>query len=365
MIVRSKVFLKPLCLFNMKQLSFYLLLVLAGSSCMRSVSLTVLQPAQFTVPEHIAKIAVVDRSKPSNGWLNVLEGVLTGEAIGQDRRSREEAVAGLTEGLRNTPRFQVVRTGIEMTGTRAGNNMPAPLPWSEVERICREHQADAVVTIESFDSDNAVTTQRRQNKTKDKNGKEIITIHFDSDMRTGVRMGWRMYDPKNKTIIDEFVTDDFIRSNSTGNSERDAVSRLPAPTSVSRRVAFMGGQHYGMRIAPTYVRVSRSYYAKAKGVKSEMKQAARYAQSGSWDKAAGIWSRLYETNKKSSDKVAGRAAYNMAIAAEMKGNLVVALEWAKKSWEVHGNKQARNYIYTLQNRLDDQERVGRQMHEKT
>lgn len=345
------------------QLFFPLLLALVATSCMRNATLTVLQPAKFTVPENIAKIAVVDRSKPSNGWVNVLEGVLTGEAIGQDRRSREEAVAGLTEGLRNTPRFQVIPTGIEMTTTKGGVNMPAPLSWSEIERICRENNADAVVTIESFDSDNNTNTTRRESKTKDKNGKETITVRYESNMRTSVRMGWRMYDPKSKTILDEFVTDDYIPSNGSGSTERDALNNLPSQTSVSRRVAWMGGQHYGMRIAPTYVNISREYYAKAKGIKTQMKQAARFASSGSWDKAAEQWGRLYETRKEER-KTAGRLAYNMAVAAELKGNLPLAIEWAKKSWEVHGNKKAKRYIYELQDRMLDEKKVDKQMHKK-
>ena len=254
-------------------LFFSAIAIASLSSCMRSASMTVLQPAKFTVPEQIAKLAVIDRSKPSNGWLNVLEGVLTGEAIGQDRRSREEAVDGLTEGLRNTPRFQVIRTGIEMTGSKAGSNMPQPLPWSEIERICRENHADAVVAIESFDTDNNISTVRRESKAKNaKTGKETITVTYHSDMRTSVRMGWRMYDPQSKIIIDE--------------------SNL--------------------------------------------------------------------TNK----KVAGRAAYNVAVAAELSGNAILAQEWAKISWEKYGNKKAREYIYTLENRMNDQRKANQQMHKK-
>ncbi|MFN7326196.1 MAG: DUF6340 family protein [Chitinophagales bacterium] len=350
-----------------KYFPFLLLLVvsvLLANCKFQSARLTILQPAHFTVPEHISKVAVVDRSKPSNGWLNVLEGVLTGEAIGQDRRSREEAVSGLIEGLRNTPRFEVIRTGIEMTGTRAGANLPAPLSWAEVERICQLHRADAVVTIESFDTNTGIQTQRRENTQKDKNGKQVVTIDYRSEMRTAVTMGWRMYDPSSKNILDEWTTDDFLVSDATGDSEQAALRGLPAPVSLSRRVAFTGGQHYGMRIAPTYVSISREYYVKAKGAKASMQKAARYAESGSWDKAAEFWKILYEKYKE-EDKIAGRAAYNMAVAAEMKGNLLLALDWAKKSWEIHRNKRARQYVFTLQQRLEDQERVSRQMHYKS
>jgi Family of unknown function (DUF6340) len=341
-------------------IAFALLAALLCTNCMRSTSLTVLQPAQFKVPEHIAKVAVVDRSKPSNGWLNVLEGLFTGEAIGQDRRSREEAVKGLTLALTRTPRFSVVNTGIEMTGSKAGVYLPPPLDWSEVERICANHGADAVAAIESFDSDNSINTRRVDERKKDKNGKEYTETHYDSRQRTGARMGWRLYDPKGKVILDEFTTDDYLERTASGRTERDAVGRLPSQVSVTRDVAYNVGLEYGARIAPTYVQVGRQYYSKAKGYKDQMKQAARYAQGGDWERAAGIWKNVAERSR-DDHKTAGRAAFNMAVAAEKNGNLDIALEWAQKAWNDYGNKKARNYIYTIKQRQNDARKVEYQM----
>jgi hypothetical protein len=341
-------------------LLFFSLLLLLGS-CTKNARLTVLQPAEMTIPEHISTVAVVDRSKPANGWLNVLEGVLTGEAIGQDRQSRDRAVQGLTEALTRTPRFKVKQTGIEMSGSKAGNNLPAPLDWPEIERICRQYDADAVVTIESFDSDNSTSTRAVQNKRKDKNGKEYIETSYEGRQRTGVRMGWRMYDPTKRIIIDEFVTDDYLERNSTGATERAALNNLPSQVGITRDVARMGGASYGMRIAPVFVQVNRAYYSKGKGVKSEMKQAVRFAQAGNWDKAAEIWNKLAQKSDVNR-KAAGRAAYNMAVAAEMKGQLELAQEWAEKSWTQFGNKRARGYIQTLKMRQNDVRRVDEQMH---
>ncbi|MEI6408564.1 MAG: DUF6340 family protein [Bacteroidota bacterium] len=349
-----------------KTIQFAAYLLLSGllfTSCMRSASLTVLQPAQMTLPAHISTVAVVDRSKPSNGWLNVLEGVLTGEAIGQDKQSRAEAVRGLTQSLERTPRFVVKPTGIEMTGSKAGHNLPAPLEWSEVERICADYGANAVVTIESFDSDNGASTKRSESKSKDKNGKEHIDITYDARQRTSVRMGWRMYDPKTQVIVDEFVTDDYLERTASGNTERAALSNLPSPVSVSRSVAFNGGMEYGARIAPVYVNISRSYYPKAKGVKDEMKQGARFAQAGNWNGAAGVWQKIAD-RPDVTRKSAGKAAYNMAVACEMKGELELAMEWAQKAWTKFGNKQALGYIDALRMRQNDVRKVEGQMNNK-
>lgn len=330
------------------------------TGCMRSTSLTVLQPAQMKVPEHIAKVAVVDRSKPSNGWLNVLEGLFTGEAIGQDRQSRQEAVQGLTSALTRTPRFQVVSTGVEMTGSKAGVNLPPPLDWKEVERICGDFSADAVAAIESFDTDNGINTRRVDERKKDKNGKEYTETHYESRQRTGVRIGWRLYDPKARVILDEFTTDDYLERSASGKTERQAVSNLPSQVSVTRDVAYNVGLEYGARIAPMYVQVARQYYAKAKGFKTQMQQATRAAQGGNWERAAGIWKNVAE-RAGDNRKAAGRAAYNMAVAAEVKGNLDIALDWAQKAWTDYGNKKARNYINTIRQRQNDARKVESQM----
>lgn len=344
--------IKPLFL---PLIAFYLL-----SGCMRSTPLTVLQPAQMKLPDHITKVAVVDRSKPSSGWLNVLEGLFTGEAIGQDRRSRQEAVAGLTDALTRTPRFRVISTGIEMTGSKAGNNLPPPLEWNQIEQICGDYSADAVAAIESFDSDNAVDMRRYDEKKKDKDGKSYTVTRHDARQRTGVRIGWRLYDPKSRVIHDEYVTDDYLERSHSGDTERQARDGLPSQVSVTRDVAFNVGIEYGARIAPIYVTLNRQYYHKAKGFKSQMEQAYRYARGQDWDKAAGIWKNVVE-RAGDDHKTAGKAAYNMAVAAEVKGNLDLALEWAQKAWNNYGNKKARSYIYIIKQRQNDASKLEYQM----
>lgn len=350
------------CLSKAKILA-YLSLFFLLASCNKHTSLTVLQPAQMKIPEHIATVAVVDRSKPSKGWLNVLEGLVTGEAIGQDRQSRAEAVRGLSAALTRTPRFSVKNTGIEMTGSKVGANLPAPLEWSEVERICQQYGADAVVAIESFDSDNSAAARRTETKRKDKNGKEYVDVQYNSHMRTGVRMGWRMYDPKTKIILDEFTTDDYLERDASGKDERTALNNLPSAVNVSRDVAYNGGQQYGSRIAPLYVQVSRTYYDNAKGYKTQMEQATRYARGNDWNKAAEIWKNI-EVRATNNPKAAGRAAYNMAVASEVSGNLDVAMDWAQKSWTKYGNKKGKNYIQTIRQRQNDARKVDYQMPKK-
>ncbi|MEZ4891782.1 MAG: DUF6340 family protein [Saprospiraceae bacterium] len=306
-------------------------------------------------------MAIVDRSKPSNGWLNVLEETFTGEAIGQDRKSRQEAVAGLTNALTRTPRFQIKNTGIEMTGSKAGGNMPRPLDWEEIEKICKDYDTDAVVTIESFDSDNSRSAVKHTSKRKDKKGNEIIDITYNARQRTSVRIGWRTYDPSRKIIFDEYVTDDYLERTASGNTERRALNNLPSQVDVTRDVAYNVGIEYGARIAPIFVNVNRSYYSKAKGYKAQMKQAARYFQSRNMEQATNEWKKIIAQAGTTNKKAAGRAAYNMAVASEVEGNLEIALDWAQRAWNEYGNKMARTYIDTLKQRQNDARKAASQL----
>ena len=336
------------------------LLALALGACTRNTSLQVLQPAQMTLPEHITTVAIVDRSKPSNGWTNFLEGMLTGEQIGQDRRSRQTAVDGLTNALTRTPRFQVKSTGIELTGSKAGARMPPALDWTEVDKICRDYNSNAVVTIESFDSDNSRSTRPQEETRKDKAGKKYTVTTYRSEQRTSVRIGWRLYDPKSKIIVDEFVTDDFLERNGNGATERASLSNLPEQVDVTRDVAYNVGIEYGARIAPIYVNISREYYHKAKGFKDHMKKAAQHLQDRDIEKATILWKKVI-ASAVDNRKAAGRAAYNMAVASEVNGNLVLALDWAQKSWNNYGNKKAREYVNIIKARQNDARKVDSQM----
>jgi hypothetical protein len=60
-----------------------------------------------------------------------------------------------------------------------------------------------------------------------------------------------------------------------------------------------------------------------------------------------LWNK--ETTN-SSRKIAGRAAYNMAIINEINGDLDSALGWAQKSYEDYNDKLAIKYVRILENR---------------
>jgi hypothetical protein len=328
-----------------------------------STALQVLKPAEFKISEDIKTIAVIDRARPSSSFVNVLEGMVSGELIGADREGRRRAVAGLTEGLTRTPRFQVKSTGIELDGSKSGNTILAPLDWEYIEKVCRDYNVDAVVAIEMFDSDQDLRRSTRTVKEKNKEGVETSRIVHDVSRRLHVQMGWRLYDPKTRIVVDEARTSRDKSDTGTGSTEAKATDNMPSPYRLIENLGYNAGLAYGARIAPTYVTIHRTFYDDVKGEGSEdMKKAARYAKTGDWTQAMEVWESLAKNN--ADKKTAGRAALNMTVGNEVLEKFEDAYQWAKKAYGDFGNSEAKSYMGDLQIRINDAQKVRYQMTKK-
>lgn len=332
-------------------------------ACKPTAKIQVLQPADLIIPEHIQKIVLIDRSKPAGGFWTNVESVLTGEEYQQDKEGRRRAIDALSAALTRTPRFQTIYSGVELEGTRSGRAYAPPLSWAEVERLCKQYQGDALVAIEMFDSDIQSSTTTRSIKEKNKDGVEITKIVYDGKRNGRVNLGWRFYDPKNRVMLDEFKDSDYEDVTSSGASTANqATLNLKKTYEIVRSIAEKLGAKYGKRIAPTWITLARTYHKSIKGNnKDRFEQAARYADAGEWPRAASIWEKIAGIN--SDADAAGKATYNLAVAAEVNGQLNMALQFAKDAYTQFNDKKAKYYIQILEKRIEDQETLRRQMHD--
>lgn len=324
---------------------------------MSSISMQVLKPAPIFVPTHIKKVAIVNRTAPSkdNKAMNIIEGVITGEGIYADREGSEECLTGLMNSLTRTDRFNVVRPGgTQLEGTGTGVLAPM-MSWEQVEEICKNNDADAVIALEAFDSDSRITVNPVDARRRAPDGKNIVVTEHRADLRMDVKSGWRIYDPKNKVLIDEFKAVDDLGFNNQAPTPGDARAGLPIKREAIKKTGFHAGQQYGNRISPSWTRISRSYYAKAN---DRFKLARKKVKYNDWDGAAEIWKKEAMNNDK---QIAGMACFNMAVAAEVDGNLDLALEWANRSYKEFNNFKGQTYATQIRARMNDVRRLEQQM----
>lgn len=336
---------------------FYLFPALFLCSCMSGTYLQVMRPAQVTVGPHIRKIAIVNRTIPEKKVANIVEGILTGELPGRDKQGVQKVMDGLQESLRNSPRFEMIVTSEELKGSGSGDVFPSPLNWNVINELCKKYQVDAVLSLETYDSDFIVTKGTKTNKKVTEKGDTIAVPEYYAEGIATVNLGYRLYDPQKKTIADQFHNSNNNKWRTKGNSIQDALTQLIDASVAIQRVSYASGGNYGTRISPSWYTVQREFYKKNKK-DIYFTIGSRKAQVNDWNGAAENWLRSTQSRNR---KVAGKAAYNLALAYEVLGDLENAKKWVMISYADYGNKRARQYAHILDGRIWEMQKLNEQM----
>ncbi len=336
------------------------LLALLGTAvgCGPAITLRVLEPAAVTVPPHVDTLAVIDRSRPSDageGVLGVLEGVVSGEAIGVDTEGRHSALEGLGAGLGNSPRFRVVRT-ITNRGEVKSSLFDTDIPWEAAELLCADLGCNGIVALEAFDSDSRVEHEVETEEYEDEEGKKRTRKVHVVRRFTHVLAAWRVYDLVQRRVVDEARDHSTRRSwRGDGDTEAEAMGELPSQYHTVREVAFESGEHYAARIAPTWVRVRRPYFVTGH---DGLRDAKPYVMADDWLAAEQLW---HEVREYGDPKARAKAAFNLALACEVDGRLARAVEWASEAVVDLPKPRVRRYLSLLKRRLAEQELLQEQM----
>ena len=312
------------------------------------LTLSVNEPAPVYVPPTLKKVGLLDQSLPADGTkkLDVFDKIFSLEERNLDKDGAEAALTSLSDELLKNNRFSDVRILHDASVKSPGMGIfPAPLSWDKVQQICYDNQVDVLFVLSFYDTDSRIEYAAIPVELTGPLGVKIPAIEQQATMYTLIKAGWRIYDPVNKIICDEYITNDEVVLSGRGLNPMKAaqaiIGRKPAVIEQSMRM----GQNYAYRILPYSIRVRRTYYVRGT---NNFTIGKRRAQTGNWDGAAELWLKDTEHPK---SKIAGRAAYNMAIINEINGDLNKAVEWASKSYTDYNNKLALSYIKVLKNRL--------------
>ncbi|SIS68411.1 DUF6340 family protein [Belliella pelovolcani] len=348
--------LKPFFL----SLSLLVLLLWLGA-CTKNISMSRLMPAEIDVPNHVQRLLIVDRTAPQNENLAVLEGLISGEAPFEVRNAVEATIATIQQELNTSPRFEVIRARERLRGGLFAQTFPNPLTWPQIEALCREYNADAVLALEKFSSDFIVTDKRQLIKKKEGEGRNARTVEVQGIYAEGiasVQVGFRFYDPLTKNIADQR---DFEKTNlwsAEAETRTQALALLIDKVKATQYVGQVAGASYARRIAPMYLSINRTLYQKPKE-NPALARGARLAEVNRWEEAIDVWEN--GLNFPNRDKSGGRICYNIAVGFEVLGDLESAKYWAGKAYTDYGFKQGRTYSNQLNVRMSQEERLRQQL----
>lgn len=329
-----------------KYFSFILIAIFIASCKTNELYINVVQPAPVTLSPAIKKVGIINRSMPTDETklVDLFEKALSLEGADLDKDGAWESIAGLAEELRNNERFSEVKplNNIDFRASRVGI-LPPPLAAGIVDSICRVTGTDALFALERFDTDTRVNYSARASRLDTPLGSIPVPEH-EASMETIIKTGWRIYDPAERIITDEFSFAESLLFHGRGINPVAAITALTGRKEAVREVSRNAGHSYATRIVPYRLRVYRDYYVKGT---NNFKIAKRKSQTGKWDEAGALWEK--ETVNPSM-KIAGRACYNMAIINEINGYLDDALAWAQKAWEDYKTRLALQYVRILEDR---------------
>jgi hypothetical protein len=185
---------------------FFTVLVASGCSRYAYVSLNYPLAPEAYLPDDVHSIAIVNRSLPGEDQedAKTMEAILTGEIAGSDRLASDDCIKGVYDavmGLENTE--LVIPAALRMAGTGT-RELPDMLDWEKVAEICDQEGADALLVLETFDSNTDLLVSAAVDQVA-----SIITTGAPSpaipgQVKVHVVSYWRLYDPDTSQQLPDF-----------------------------------------------------------------------------------------------------------------------------------------------------------------
>ncbi len=325
---------------------FLLLIFLIATSC-RTISFTqfqVLKPAEVTLPEQVKSFSVVNNYLLQNRYNKIINKkgnhvdykLFNIDTTILDSLSTDLTVKYLTDMLNNSPLYKKAILINNKSNIDEFN-------WDKIESVCKKNKTEALISLEGFIHDDSVDFDAFYS--------DFGYVYY-TYLNFKVTAIWRIYYPQNRKVIDRDIQINDVPFDSYGYSLRWSIKNMSKDTIIADEIANYAANAFFRRISPAWTDCSRMYFTGS----SNMRKAIMYVAKNDWVKASELWQKDVKNPNK---RIAGDAAFNMALACEMDGKLDLALVWAKKAHN-QNNKWAIDYIRILEQRLKEQDKLNKQ-----
>lgn len=305
---------------------------LFASSCANTkyIVIDVAQPATISFAKEVVTIAIVDNA----GLVlsdSIVDETTTASQL-QTSISKESLKKSLIARMNEEEYFHKVSLYPTFIRTDKNYGEQLPLRKNEVKTIAKEMDADAVISLDVFD-------------TKTKNALyNMDGFLFKTNMVVS-NMLFRVYDYEGNSIAPTMAASDSIVWFSDMKNESQVFSEMGE----------VMADGMVKQLMPYWVTQERAYYID--GTK-EMKEADKQVQLGHWTEAANLWGEAFD--KQQDEKQKAKIAVNIALANENLGDIENAVEWIRVASKIIDATKSRgdeyNYINWYKIRLLERER---------
>lgn len=263
-------------------------------------------------------------------------------------------IKGLKEAIEDGDRFTFKGIYYKSTLTTGLNRQQDPIPEEELSNFCKKCDIDVLVSLESIDYRTSVSYESffaSEPKDNKKIWTNTITYdlrkteYFNGIMKVNITLGWRIYDSRSGKSIYQGYQTDSIKYEVQGKTKEEATKKLPSNINAVEKAGFVAGLNVMKKVSPTFSTVERYYYRNAN---PDFKKAYQLVKFRRWEDAANYWEPyLSGTNL----KINAKAAYNMALVAELEGDVKKAYQLISDAYDLHPSDDILKYKETLEYRL--------------
>ncbi|TMM57243.1 hypothetical protein FEE95_12195 [Maribacter algarum] len=323
--------------------------LVALTSCTSTKELTIstIEPSPVDFSSQIRKIGIVNSSQSSfvKSYSTRLEQLIVMEERWLAEKGTEAALTGLFDELAQDKRFDTVRILENLDGevTDFGTR-PSNATWDKIAEICQTNGVDAIFSLASHDTETQFSLKKTKIDQLDMMRDRTRVSAQEITLETLIENGWRVYDPKQRILVDEFTSNEQITASAKGISPVDALQAIDKRRETLLEQSKSAGSSYAQRMQPKKLDVQRHYYVI--GTRN-FELADDKIQEGAYHEAIKLWEEEIANPKA---KISGRACYNLAVINEFNGNLNAAMNWANKSYDLHKEDATLDYITALERR---------------
>lgn len=311
---------------------------------------------EYPIAEDIQSLLLLNRSMTNqftNNKIDTLEKILISktlqlDSVFQDSIATDTVIQVAAKALFESGRFDVVipkEPNIVRTDNEAITN---PLNTSFINELCSDFKVDGVLVLESFAE--SLTTKYYENRS-DVNFLEISGYIATTDL--SYLSDWRLYRPNDFKSVIRFQIGDSIFWDGNNYVLKTLYSQMPR----TKEALIGGGIAAGLKIAgyisPSWVNQSRYYYLTDK---AEIDAAVPLIKNNKWEEATAIWTKYTAIPSKT---IRSKVEFNLSLAAEMNGDLDLAIEWGQKSYKTRYNKATEVYLKILDDKRKAQQKENK------
>ena len=327
----------------------FIFVLFAG--CSVHIPLEYMEPAGFTVPPEIQRIAIIDRLTNEHSF---------------------KVLYTLRDELASGPRFEVVTNEAAQSAYIASGLLVGQALTAEAaQSICKKTTASGIVSLNGIglhkkmtvESNDEERTEVQRQRKSDGSEEEVevtktVTVYTYTNTQRA-HSNWDLLNCDGESLNQHIVelTGTSVTTSEQPPSSSDGTFLSINPQGDKDRAdELLGkvGRRYSTQISPWNARVSRRIY---RGGNSDIRSGRKAAIAGDWNAAYENWKRSAKKGNADSPK----AWLNLAVHHEQKGNLKIALKYAKRASKAIGKPWVHAYVADLEERIEKKIQLGQQL----